>query len=106
MQQGKQRGGVRVEHTKRTENNDARSAKALIAEGSKVDQRIRDPQLAPDKRAETEHEYTGQHMHAIERIAEPVPLLPFYRFSRTYGIEMLANEYDVAPGGAQKEYLI
>jgi hypothetical protein len=45
-------------------------------------------------------------MHAIERIAEPVPLLPFYRFSRTYGIEMLANEYDVAPGGAQKEYLI
>jgi hypothetical protein len=42
LQQGKQRGGVRVEHTKRTENNDARSAKALIAEGSKVDQRIRE----------------------------------------------------------------
>ncbi len=77
LQHGGQCGGVCVEHAKRAEDNDARPAKVFVGQRSKIDKRIRDAQFAPDERDETEHEQDQQRMHAIKRIAEPIPFLPF-----------------------------
>ena len=60
LQQRGQRGGVRVEDPKRAENNDARPAKILVGQRSKIDKRIRNPQFAPDERDQPAQEQNEQ----------------------------------------------
>ena len=81
-------------------------AKVLVGQRSKIDKRIRNPQFAPDERDETEHEQDQQRMHAVERIAEPVPLLSFaeHDFPADHG-EAQQTETDCVEGRALLAHL-
>jgi len=46
LQQGRQSCGVRVEHTERAEDNDARPAEVSVGQRAEIDERILDAQLS------------------------------------------------------------
>ncbi len=76
MQQTRQHRRIRVEHTEGTKDDDAAGAEVGIGERAQIDERLVDPQLAPDQQAQTQREADQQGLHPPEGVAEPVPFLP------------------------------
>ena len=77
LQQRGERRARAVQHGIGAKDDDAAGCEIALGERPEVDHGIGNPQFPKDQGDRPSEEQNGQRLHAPERIAEPVPLLPF-----------------------------